>query len=238
MKSPAAKTAPQSKMRPVAVSNGMVHIPTREYEYNIAKIDLLERELTAMREMMMRMSYEHSNRSAENVSVMRDRATIARSNQSPITLGSDTRSRVLAIHGIRRRAETRQSHIGTSSLRRDTVVETIHGCPRPVVDVARFVAQGTEASQTDEKTHSFQHRHSFQGDESLHRIRRANSGATSSVDGHGRDALQMNSIKVAPMRYQCAFDGVTLSTSAMLRNHFERFHADDAREFVKKKLKA
>ena len=48
--------------------------------------------------------------------------------------------------------------------------------------------------------------------------------------------VQMNSIKVAPMRYQCAFDGVTLSTSAMLRNHFERFHADDAREFVKKKL--
>ena len=40
------------------------------------------------------------------------------------------------------------------------------------------------------------------------------------------------------MRYQCAFDGVTLSTSAMLRNHFERFHADDAREFVKKQLKA
>ena len=53
VKSPTSEDTPQSKMRPVAVSNGMVHIPTREYEYNIAKIDLLERELTAMRELSL-----------------------------------------------------------------------------------------------------------------------------------------------------------------------------------------
>ena len=236
VKSPTSEDTPQSKMRPVAVSNAMVHIPTREYEYNIAKIDLLERELTAMREMMMRMSYEHSNRSAENVSVARpsqDRSIEPVANNAPDPTRDQEYWQSTGYDAAQKHAShTSERHLydATPSSKQFALVhDPSSTSPGSLPKVQKRHKPTRKLIRFNTVIPSKAMNPSI---ESAAQLRR-------NVSVTDMDAfVQMNSIKVAPMRYQCAFDGVTLSTSAMLRNHFERFHADDAREFVKKKLKA
>ena len=234
VKSPTSEETPQSKMHPVVISNGMVQISSQEYEYNIAKIDLLERELTAMREMMMRMSYAHSNGSTENVSGARPshKGAIEPIASSAPDLAQNQE------YWQSTGYDAAQKHASRVSQRR------LYDTPPAA---KQFVLVHDPSSTSPGSLPKVQKRHKVTRKlirldaavpskptnpsiESAAQLRRKISEAD--MDAF----VQMNSNKVAPMRYQCAFDGVTLSTSAMLRNHFERFHVDDAREFVKSKL--
>lgn len=204
----------------VATDDQLVTLPVQERDYMLLKINVLETELAVMRDMMQRM--------------FRERTFGPQASSPPQGLDFHQHGETFGrTTGYYAPSDT-PSYLDTSQP------------PPQLYRPKRFAVLPSQRKSGDESPGSprsprdSEHEH---GNRKSRLVRLDTARATQSGDDllpasppkrnekHFDHFVNLHSERIAPGRYQCSFDGVTLSSASLMRAHFERAHAEDAKKF-------
>lgn len=215
------ETTPQSMNQTVNVTtdNQLVTLPVQERDYMLCKINVLETELAVMRDMMQRMLRERTFGPQASSSNGPD----TRQNGEPF--GPNTGYYA---------PPTTPSYLDTSPPQQQLYR------PKRFALLPDPRKSGDESPSSPRSPRDREHEHANRKSRliRLDAARATQTGADvlpasppKRNEKHFDHFVSLHSERVAPGRYQCSFDGVTLSSASLMRAHFERAHAEDAKKF-------